>query len=231
VFSTFEQRLRSSLEKSAEKKAKGQNKQQIDPATGRKLFEPDTHLSKMTYFSHFKKNTSSIEEVESGGPCEARPERYAELSGKLNQSHEDITTTFNYSLGDTSQLTRRCEGRPEAMATIPGKREERLAECFAELIWTDGRLHRERLEFCEERVLVPFLEGLCEFEYSVTVSRQVFKTLFKDFLGVSPTLCSVSTSSTSRCCLKDSRSPLHRSSPPAAISVAPSNCQRVIVLQ
>lgn len=54
VYTTFEERLLRSLESSAERKKNAHNKQEVDYSTGKKLFVPDTHLSKLTYYSHFK---------------------------------------------------------------------------------------------------------------------------------------------------------------------------------
>ena len=58
VFTTFEERLKRSLEASAERKSIAQNKQEVNPSTGKKMFVPDTHLSKLSYYSHFKSSFS-----------------------------------------------------------------------------------------------------------------------------------------------------------------------------
>ena len=59
----------------------------------------------------------------------------------MNRSQEDITTTLNCSHEDLSQFTSKQE-RPEATATIHGKRLERLAELYANLIWENGVLRK-----------------------------------------------------------------------------------------
>ena len=139
-----------SLETSAERKVSAQNKQLVDPGTGRKMFVPDTKISKSTYYSHFK-STCSIhlfqDEKEKEPKGKARPIHYIKESTKLNNSHEDITTTMNHSLGDISQMTRRLEGKPESVATIPGKREQKLAKIYADIIWTNGTLHQDKLSY------------------------------------------------------------------------------------